>query len=229
MQIQSNIKKIHDEICAAAQKSGQDSSQITLIAVSKRKPAEMIQQAIDAGHRDFGENYIQEAMEKIDLIGRKSATWHFIGHLQSNKAKFAVKYFDLIHTVDKVKLAKEINRQAEKIGKIQEILLQVNISHETTKSGAEENEIMDIAKQVCRFDNLHISGLMCMPPFFDDPEDARVYFKKLKQISKDIEALNLPNTAMTHLSMGMSHDFTVAVEEGATLVRVGTAIFGARE
>ncbi len=229
MQIQSNIKKIHDDIRAAAQKSGRDSSRVTLIAVSKRKPSEMIQQAIDAGHRDFGENYIQEAMEKIDLLGRKSATWHFIGHLQSNKAKFAVKYFDLIHTVDKVKLAKEINRQAQKIGKIQEILLQVNIAQETTKSGVKENEIVDIAKQVCRFDNLHVSGLMCMPPFFDDPEDARVYFKRLKQISKDIETLNLPNTTMTHLSMGMSNDFTVAVEEGATLVRVGTAIFGARE
>jgi hypothetical protein len=228
MQIQSNIKKIHDDIRAAAQKSGQDASRVTLIAVSKRKPPEMIQEAIDAGHRDFGENYIQEAMEKIDLLGRKSATWHFIGHLQSNKAKFAVKYFDLIHTVDTVKLAKEINRQAQKIGKIQKILLQVNISREATKSGAQANEIVDIARQTCRFDNLHVSGLMCMPPFFDDPEDARIYFKKLKQISEEIEPLNLPNTAMTHLSMGMSNDFTVAVEEGATLVRVGTAIFGAR-
>ena len=228
MQIQSNIKKINDDICAAAQKSGRDASKVTLIAVSKRKPPEMVQEAIDAGHRNFGENYIQEAMEKIDILGRKSAIWHFIGHLQSNKAKFAVKYFDLIHTVDTVKLAKEINRQAQKIGKIQEILLQVNIAQETTKSGAEENEILDVAKQVCEFDNLHVSGLMCMPPFFDDPEDARIYFKKLKQISKDFETLNLPHTTMTHLSMGMSNDFTVAVEEGATLVRVGTAIFGAR-
>jgi len=228
MQIQSNIKKIHDDIRAAAQKSGRDASRVTLIAVSKRKPPEMIQQAIDAGHRDFGENYIQEAMEKIDILGRESAIWHFIGHLQSNKAKFAVKYFDLIHTVDTLKLAGEINRQAQKIGKIQKILLQVNIARETTKSGAEENDVMNIAKQACQFDNLHVSGLMCMPPFFDDPEDARIYFKRLKQISKDIETLNLPNTAMTHLSMGMSNDFTVAVEEGATLVRVGTAIFGAR-
>lgn len=228
MQIQSNIKKINDDICAATQRSGRDASKVTLIAVSKRKPHEMIQQAIDAGHRDFGENYIQEAMEKIDFLGRESAIWHFIGHLQSNKAKFAVKYFDLIHTVDTVKLAKEINRQAQKIGKTQKILLQVNIARETTKSGAEENEIMDIAKQVCQFDNLHVSGLMCMPPFFDDPEDARIYFKELNQISKNIETLNLPHTAMTHLSMGMSNDFTVAVEEGATLVRVGTAIFGAR-
>jgi len=228
MQIQSNIKKINDDICAATQRSGRDASKVTLIAVSKRKPHEMIQQAIDAGHRNFGENYIQEAMEKIDFLGRESAIWHFIGHLQSNKAKFAVKYFDLIHTVDTVKLAKEINRQAQKIGKTQKILLQVNIARETTKSGAEENEIMDIAKQVCQFDNLHVSGLMCMPPFFDDPEDARIYFKELNQISKNIETLNLPHTAMTHLSMGMSNDFTVAVEEGATLVRVGTAIFGAR-
>lgn len=228
MQIQSNIKKIRDTIRAAAQKSGRDASRVTLIAVSKRKPPEMIQQAIDAGHRDFGENYIQEAMEKIDILGRTSAIWHFIGHLQSNKAKFAVKYFDLIHTVDTLKLAGEINRQARKIGKIQKILLQVNIAQETTKSGAEENEVMNIAKRACQFDNLHISGLMCMPPFFDDPEDTRIYFKRLKQISKDIETLNLPNTAMAHLSMGMSNDFAVAVEEGATLVRVGTAIFGAR-
>ncbi len=228
MQIQSNLKKIRDDIRAAAQKSGWDPSRVTLIAVSKRKPRDMIQQAIDAGQRDFGENYIQEAMEKIDILGRKSAIWHFIGHLQSNKAKFAVKYFDLIHTVDTVKLAGEINRQARKIGKIQEILLQVNIARETTKSGAEENEIIDIAKQAGQFDHLHISGLMCMPPFFDDPEDARIYFKRLKQISENIERLNLPHTDMTHLSMGMSNDFTVAVEEGATLVRVGTAIFGAR-
>lgn len=229
MQIQSNIKKIQDDIDAAAQKSGRDASKVTLIAVSKRKPHEMIQQAIDAGHRDFGENYIQEAMEKIDILGRESAIWHFIGHLQSNKAKFAVKYFDLIHTVDTVKLAKEISRQAQKIGKTQKILLQVNIAQETTKSGAAESDIADIAKQVCRLDNLHISGLMCMPPFFDNPEDARIYFKRLKQISQDIETLSLPNTDMTQLSMGMSNDFAVAVEEGATLVRVGTAIFGARQ
>ena len=228
MQIQSNIKKIHDDILAAAQKSGRDASRVTLIAVSKRKPSEMIQQAIDAGHRNFGENYIQEAMEKIDILGRNSATWHFIGHLQSNKSKFAVKYFDLIHTVDTVKLAREINRQAQKIGKIQKILLQVNIARETTKSGAEGKEVADIAKQTSQLDNLHVSGLMCMPPFSDDPEDARIYFKRLQQISKEIETLNLPNTAMTHLSMGMSNDFAVAVEEGATFVRVGTAIFGAR-
>ena len=228
MQIQSNIKKINDDICAAAQKSGRAASDVTLIAVSKRKPAEMIQQAIDAGQRDFGENYIQEAMKKIDVLGRESAIWHFIGHLQSNKAKFAVKYFDLIHTVDTVKLAREINRQAEKIGKTQDVLLQVNIARETTKSGARENEIVEIAKQVSQFDNLHVSGLMCMPPFFDDPEEARNYFKQLKQLSKEIDRLNLPHTDMTHLSMGMSNDFTVAVEEGATLVRVGTAIFGAR-
>ncbi|WP_320042761.1 YggS family pyridoxal phosphate-dependent enzyme [uncultured Desulfobacter sp.] len=228
MQIQSNIKKIQDDICAAAQKSGRDASRVTLIAVSKRKPSEMIRQAIDGGHRDFGENYIQEAMEKIDLLGRDSANWHFIGHLQSNKAKFAVKYFDLIHTVDTVKLAKEINRQAEKIEKIQKILLQVNISQETTKSGAQESEMIDIARQVSQYENLHVSGLMCMPPFFDDPEEARVYFKRLRELSKEIEILNLPHTDMTHLSMGMSNDFTVAVEEGSTLVRVGTAIFGAR-
>jgi len=229
MQIHANIKKIQDDIRTAAQKSGQDADRVTLIAVSKRKPPEMIQQAMDAGHRDFGENYIQEAMEKIDILGRKSAVWHFIGHLQSNKAKFAVKYFDLIHTVDTVKLAREIHRQARKIEKVQRILLQVNIAREATKSGAEENKVADMAKQISQFDHLQLSGLMCMPPFFDDPGDARIYFKRLEQIRQEIEGLNLPHTAMTHLSMGMSNDFTVAVEEGSTFVRVGTAIFGARQ
>ncbi len=229
MSIKKNIDKIRESIIRAAEKSSRNPDEVTLVAVSKRKPAKMIRQAIDDGQKDFGENYIQEAMEKIDVIGRDAATWHFIGHLQSNKAKFAVKYFDLIHTVDSVKLATEIDKQAAKLDKIQHILLQVNIALETTKSGAAAGEIKDIVRQVDALENCHLDGLMCMPPFFDDPEEARIYFKKLKQISMDIDELGLANSTMAHLSMGMSNDFCVAVEEGATLVRVGTAIFGERQ
>ena len=153
----------------------------------------------------------------------------FIGHLQSNKAKFAVKYFDLIHTVDKVKLAKEISKQAAKIDKTQNILIQINIAEEETKSGAQATEVKDLVRQVSNLPNIKIKGLMCMPPFFDDPELARPYFCQVKQLQQEIAALDLPGVGMEHLSMGMSNDFTVAVEEGATLVRVGTAIFGGRE
>ncbi|WDP93049.1 MAG: YggS family pyridoxal phosphate-dependent enzyme [Desulfobacter sp.] len=229
MQIQNNIKAIEAKIRQHAQDCGRNPDAITLIGVSKRKPAALIRKAIEAGHGNFGENYIQEAMEKIDEIGRNAATWHFIGHLQSNKAKFAVKYFDLIHTVDKVKRAREINKQAAKIGKVQEILIQINIAEEETKSGAGAEEALELARQISSFDNLSVKGLMCMPPFFTDPEEARPYFRAVKQISLDIKNENLSNVTMDHLSMGMSNDFGVAIEEGATLVRVGTAIFGSRD
>ena len=229
MQIESNIKHIQEQIAQAANACSRHPEDIKLIAVSKRKPVDMIRAAIDAGHTDFGENYIQEAVEKIDTIGKEKATWHFIGHLQSNKAKFAVKYFDLIHTVDKVKRAKEINKQAAKLGKIQDILLQINIAQEATKSGAQAPDILNLARETSKFENIRVKGLMCMPPFFADPEAARPYFKAVKEISLKIEKENLPNVSMVHLSMGMSNDFAVAVEEGATLVRVGTAIFGSRD
>ena len=229
MQIKKNLDVIRKQIGQTAVDCGRDAGEVTLIGVSKRKPAGLIREAIDAGHKDFGENYIQESMEKIDDIGRDRACWHFIGHLQSNKAKFAVRYFDLIHTVDKIKLAKEINKQAAKIGKVQEILLQVNIAEEETKSGAKAEEVVELAKDISRFEHLSLQGLMCMPPFFDDPEEARPYFRAVREISRDIARESLPNVSMTHLSMGMSNDFAVAIEEGATLIRVGTAIFGRRD
>jgi len=229
MQIKNNIDSIRQKIQQAAWDCDRSPEEITLIGVSKRKPVAKIQEAIDAGHRDFGENYIQEAMEKIDILGKEQGCWHFIGHLQSNKAKFAVKYFDLIHTVDKVKLAREINKQAAKIGKVQDILLQINIAEEETKSGANAAEVIDMVKEISQFDHTSLKGLMCMPPFFDDPEQNRGYFKAVKQISLDIQNEDIANVSMTHLSMGMSNDFAVAVEEGATMVRVGTAIFGGRD
>lgn len=227
--IKENLDEIKRQILKTAKACNRSSDAVKLIAVSKRKSVEKIKDAIEAGAGHFGENYIQEAVEKIDIIADENITWHFIGHLQSNKAKFAVKYFEYIHTVDKLKLAKEINKQAKKISKIQKILLQVNIGEELTKSGARIENTIDLVKQIHGFENLSIEGLMCMPPFFDDPEKARSYFRQLVQIKGKIMDENFDTVSMGHLSMGMSSDFKVAIEEGSTMVRVGTSIFGSRD
>ena len=226
--IKENLAAMHEKIVHAARSCGRNPDDIQLIGVSKKQPVELIQQAIAAGLTSVGENYIQEAMEKIDTIGEDAAVWHFIGHLQSNKARFAVRYFDLIHTVDTYKLAKEIDKQAGKIQKCQKILLQINISMEKTKSGAQKDAAIELAQKIMACGNLSLQGLMCMPPYFDDPEDARTYFKQLVQIRDDILAAGVDPGAMAQLSMGMSNDFMVAIQEGATMVRVGTAIFGSR-
>lgn len=227
--IKQNLAFIKEQVSKTAIDCGRNPDDIILIAVTKRKTVNDIQQAIQGGTRHFGENYIQEAMEKIDTFGKDTVCWHFIGHLQSNKARFAVNYFDYIHTVDTLKLAKEISRQAEKIHKIQKIFLQVNIGLEDTKSGTAPEKIIELARQVSVLDNLSIEGLMAMPPYFEDPENVRIYFTKMHRIKKQIHELHLKNTPMTHLSMGMSNDFAVAIQEGSTMVRVGTSIFGGRE
>ena len=226
--IRQNLLAIQAQVRETALGCGRNPDEVRLIGVSKKKSVELVTAAIEAGATDLGENYIQEATAKIDDIGRDRACWHFIGHLQSNKARFAVPYFDLIHTVDKVKLAKEINKQAAKYGKRQQILLQVNIGEEDTKSGATVGDAVALALDVTEFPNLELKGLMCMPPFFDDPEDARPYFRHLVKIRDEIVRAGVPAENMAELSMGMSNDFKVAIEEGATLVRVGTAIFGSR-
>ncbi len=227
--IKENLETINRQIIETADKCNRLPEKINLIAVSKRKSAKTIMEAIMAGARHFGENYIQEAVEKIDIIADDSIIWHFIGHLQSNKARFAVQYFEYIHTVDKLKLAKEINKQAKKIDKIQKILVQINIGEEITKSGARIDNAIELVEKIQGFDNLSVQGLMCMPPYFTDPEKARNYFKQLLEIQKEIKNKNFDNIAMTHLSMGMSNDFKVAIEEGSTMVRVGTSIFGSRD
>ena len=227
--IKENLDTINRQILETADKCNRLPEKIKLIAVSKRKSAKTIMEAIKAGARHFGENYIQEAIEKIDIIADDSITWHFIGHLQSNKARFAVQYFEYIHTVDKLKLAKEINKQAKKIDKIQKILVQINIGEEITKSGAGIENAIELVEKIQGFDNIAVQGLMCMPPYFTDPEEARGYFKQLLEIQKKIMNKNFDNVAMTHLSMGMSNDFKVAIEEGSTMVRVGTSIFGSRD
>ncbi|MCP4020685.1 MAG: YggS family pyridoxal phosphate-dependent enzyme [Desulfobacteraceae bacterium] len=226
--IKTNLTYIKEQIINSATGCDRDHKTIMLIGVSKRKSAQIMTQGIDAGIENLGENYIQESMEKIDIIGRDKATWHFIGHLQSNKSKFAVRYFDYIHTVDTVKLAKEINKQAKKINKTQKILLQVNIGDEDSKSGSSIDTILDLAHSIADFEHISVKGLMCMPPYFTEPEHSRPYFKKLVTIKNQILETHIPNISMEHLSMGMSNDFKVAIEEGSTMIRVGTSIFGRR-
>lgn len=230
--IKNRLTAVKDQIITASQRCGRNPETITLVAVSKKKSADAVIEAIDSGVDTLGENYIQEAVEKIEEIKKKysnnTVSWHFIGHLQSNKAKVAVKYFDYIQTVDSFKLAQEISRQAEKIGKIQNILIQINISSEQTKSGADEEDAINLAESISHLEFVSIRGLMGMPPFFDDPELARPYFRQLAKIKELICNKNIPNVYMEHLSMGMSGDFKVAIEEGATIVRIGTSIFGSR-
>lgn len=228
-EILQNFNLIKTQIEEAATGCGRRSDEVRLIAVSKRKPAEAIQKAIEAGATDFGENYVQEAVEKIDSIGKSAATWHFIGHLQSNKAKIAVPYFDFIHTVDSVKLGREINKQAKKNNKVQNILIQINIGYEDSKSGTSPESSLELIRELSNFEHISIQGLMGMPPYLPDPEDVRDYFKKMAVIRKNISLENLPRVEMNHLSMGMSNDFKVAIEEGSTMVRVGTSIFGRRD
>lgn len=228
LSIKENLEKISKLISDSSAFCKRPPEDVLLIAVSKKKSSDAILEAIAAGARHFGENYIQEAIAKIDGIGKEKACWHFIGHLQSNKSGLAVRYFDYIHTVDSFKLAKEINRQAASINKIQKVLIQINISHEKTKSGVDPEKIIELITQIDTLDNLSVQGLMCMPPYFDDPEEARPFFKKLNNIQNNINNLKLSNTCLKHLSMGMSNDFKVAIEEGSTMVRIGTSIFGER-
>ena len=227
--IETRLAHIRNEIRMAAKGCGRDPETIDLVAVSKRKSSDAVASAIQAGVTLLGENYIQEAMDKINTIGNTPASWHFIGHLQSNKARFAVQYFDVIHTVDSLKLAREIDKHASKINKQQAILMQVNIGEEASKSGTTAANALELARKIATLEHVNLTGLMGMPPFFDDPEGARPYFKAMATLFATIQAEKIPGIDLKHLSMGMSGDFKVAIEEGSTLVRIGTAIFGSRE
>jgi len=228
MDIGKRIHSVKERISAAAARAGRDPSKVKLVAVSKTVDADRIQEAFEAGADTFGENYIQEAKDKYETLSGMAASWHFIGHLQSNKAKYAIRMFDLIHTVDSDKLAEALDIAAQKAGKIQDVLVQVNISMEATKSGVTEAAAEPLIRQISRYPHLKIKGLMTMPPFFDDPEGARHYFKALRLMAEKITEADISGVSMEMLSMGMTGDFEAAVEEGATLVRVGTAIFGER-
>jgi len=213
------------QACAVA---GRDPSSVRLVAVSKLHPASVIAEATTAGQQVFGENYVQELVDKAAQLSCP-VTWHMIGHLQSNKVKYLPGIVSMIHTVDRLSLAQEIDRQwRDKLSAVCDILVQVNVSGEVTKSGTTATEAVELVRQIARLPNVRVCGLMTMPPFFDDPELARPYFRELRLLAEQIDAAAIPGVEMTELSMGMSGDFEVAIEEGATLVRVGTAIFGER-
>ncbi len=226
--MKERLDAIADRIRKAALAGGRDPGAVRLVSVSKTVPADRVRTAVEAGATILGENYIQEARKKFNDLIDLPVSWHFIGHLQSNKAKYAVRLFDLIHSVDSLKLARALDKSAGKNAKVQEILIQVNISREASKSGAAEEETATLIREIGRLENLSVRGLMTMPPFFDDPDRARPYFQALRSLRDGISAMNIPNVSMEELSMGMTGDFEAAVEEGATLVRVGTAIFGER-
>ncbi|MEN8257660.1 MAG: YggS family pyridoxal phosphate-dependent enzyme [Thermodesulfobacteriota bacterium] len=226
--IKENLATIHNRIAAAADKAGRQADEITLIAVSKRKSVEMIKEAIEAGQGDFGENYLQEAKEKITELGGQ-ARFHFIGSLQSNKAKDAAALCDMIHTVDRLKLGKELNKHAKAAGKILPALIQVNVGRDEQKSGVVPENAEELAGQLQELTNLEIRGLMTMPPYKTNPEEVRPYFAELRRLGEALQQKGLIATnCALELSMGMSGDFEIAIAEGATMVRVGTAIFGAR-
>jgi PLP dependent protein len=227
MDFKKRLENVKDRINKTALKCGRDPESIHLVAVSKTISANRIREAIKAGVTTLGENYVQEARNKFNVLGTLPVSWHFIGHLQSNKAKYAVRLFDLIHSVDSLKLAHELNRQASKVNKIQDILIQINISKEPSKSGSDIQNAANLIKDIVLLENVSVKGLMAMPPFFNNPEKARPYFTALRDLRDQIQNV-LPEVVLNELSMGMTGDFEVAIEEGATLVRIGTAIFGER-
>ena len=226
--MKANIETVRERIRAAAEAAGRAPESVRLVAVSKTVPAERVRGAVAAGLTLLGENYIQEARDKIAALADLSVSWHFIGHLQRNKAKYAVRLFELIHSVDSLKLARELDKEAAKHGTVQDILIQVNTGKEASKSGVYAEEALALAREAGRLDHLAVRGLMTLPPYFNAPEKVRPYFRALRELRDRIQAEALPGVAMDELSMGMTGDFEAAIQEGATLVRIGTAIFGER-
>jgi len=229
LSVAENVEHVQQRIRDACRRAGRSAEDVRLIAVSKTQPAEAIRQAYAAGLREFGENRVQEAAAKRKELEGMDAVWHLIGHLQSNKAKQAVGLFHSIHSVDSLPLAERIDRAGAALGRRVPILIEVHLGDEASKFGVEEDDLAQLAERIGALPSVELRGLMTLPPFFDDPQQVRPFFRRLRERAGRIEARNLPGVSMRELSMGMSHDFEIAIEEGATIVRVGTAIFGERE
>jgi hypothetical protein len=225
--IKENLKAVQDNINAACERAGRDPSEVTLVAVSKTKPVEMLMEAYEAGVRDFGENYVQELVDKIETMP-KDIRWHMIGHLQRNKVKYIVGKVFMIHSVDSLRLAEEISKESVKKNVNTDILVEVNVGNEDTKFGITLSEAGETVEKMAVLPNISIRGFMTSAPFVENAEDNRKIFSDLHKIIVDIKGKNIDNTTMDVLSMGMTNDYVVAVEEGSSLVRVGTGIFGAR-
>jgi pyridoxal phosphate enzyme (YggS family) len=227
--LRERLAEVRRRIDESARRAGRDPSEIKLVAVSKTHPPESLRRAIEAGVRDLGENRVQEADEKISDVGRESARWHLIGHLQANKARRAVALFDVIHSLDTVALARRLERLCAEAGREHlSVLIQVDLGTEAGKSGISERELPELVKAVTSYSHLRLTGLMTLPPFYDDREMVRPYFRRLRRLRDELNESGAFGPDPGELSMGMSHDYETAIEEGATMVRVGTAIFGER-
>lgn len=226
--VAENIRRVRDVIEDTAVKAGRNPSEVRLMAVTKTVEDDRILEAIEAGVDIIGENYVQEGKRKIEKLGKRGVEWHLIGYLQSNKAKYAVRIFDMIHSVDRSSLAQEIDKRAGMAGSVAKVLVEVNLSGEATKGGVKKDEALALIREMAKLENLSVRGLMTMPPWFDAPEQARPYFAALRELRDRVVAEKIGNVLMEELSMGMTGDYRVAVEEGATIVRVGRGIFGER-
>lgn len=222
-----NLKEVEEKIEAACKRAGRDRSEITLIAVSKTKPVEMLEEVYQTGIREFGENKVQEMMDKYEVLP-KDIHWHMIGHLQTNKVKYIIDKVDLIHSVDSMKLAETIEKEAAKKNLTANILVEVNVAEEESKFGLKMEEVIPFIEKISAFSHVRVCGLMTIAPFVENSEENREIFTNLRKLSVDINAKNIDNVNVSILSMGMTNDYAVAIEEGATMVRVGTGIFGAR-
>jgi len=229
--IKENLLKIKERISLVCSKTNRDPNSITIVAVSKGRTVERIKEAIAAGITDIGENKVQEALVKFnelrtqELASSRTIKWHMVGHLQTNKVKTAVKIFDLIHSVDSLDLAAEIDKQAARINKIQDILIEVKTSPETTKFGLKPEEKVEVIQEIVKFKNINTKGLMTIAPIVDNPKETRSYFRKLRELRDEINALSTVNSQLSALSMGMTDDFEIAIEEGSNMVRLGRALF----
>ena len=228
-QLSVRLAGIRAQIAAVAEKAGRAAHEVTLIAISKTHPASAVRLLIDLGATDIGENRVQEAEGKITDVGRDRARWHLVGHLQANKVRRAVNLFDVIHSLDSVDLAQRLHRICgEERKETLPVLIQVDLGHEETKSGIDESELNHLVESLGPLTRLRLIGLMTLPPFFDDPEQSRPFFRRLRELRDELAARGAFGDRQGELSMGMTHDFAVAIEEGATMVRIGTAIFGER-
>ena len=226
--VQEQLEEVRQNIRNACERSGRKVEDVTLIAVSKTKPVPMLQEAYDAGARDFGENKVQEILEKEPQLP-SDIRWHMIGHLQTNKVKYIIDKVSMVHSVDSVRLAEAIEKEAEKKDICMPVLIEVNVAGEESKFGLSIEEVLPFLEEISSYEHLQVKGLMTIAPFVANPEENREVFQKLKKLSVDIAAKNINNVNMSVLSMGMTNDYQVAVEEGATMVRVGTGIFGERD
>lgn len=226
--VAANYRKVIDRITVAALKAGRNPQEIKLLAAGKSQSVETVQAAITAGVRLIGENYVQEAESKRQVIS-EAVEWHMIGHLQRNKVKEALNTFDLIQSLDSVALALELDKEGRRSGKTVRTLIEINLGDEQSKSGIGQDKVQELVKRVSELAHLHVEGLMAVPPFKENPEESRPYFCALRELQVELQGWKIPNGSFSELSMGMTHDYPIAIEEGATIVRIGTALFGPRK